>query len=444
MIYNNASSADNSSGAFNLPYLSGVINYNDLNPNERKYVDIYHTDISQYPDSVKLYLTIRNSGGKLIMNLAPPYNINTRRFWKVTEQYGNTEVIIKDFDVLEYRENDGPGFTSSFVLDYSGSMHNEIQNVENALRKVVPYIREGKDIFDIIQFDHRVFNPVKLCKNPDSIRNILSFNMLRGATAFYQASFQGLNNIKNAENSKVAILFTDGMDNASFFISANQIVANARTNNIKVFVIGYGYASKDILKQIAEQTGGKAYFPQSLAKLDQIFSEIYQQVKVYYTITYRPSCNDSNRIKVTVSCVPRSPNCTAGSGIYFKEPVPIPCCPCPPCPPCHSGITFDSGSCVVDATYIPIIDMIADNLRKNPNTTIDLVGHSDSSGDMASQTDISLCRAHAVYDALVRDRGVNTDQIINIKGKGNDESIYPKEEFPWQTRENNRVEIIFR
>ena len=45
--------------------------------------------------------------------------------------------------------------------------------------------------------------------------------------------------------------------------------------------------SKEVLTELAEQTGGAAYFPHALNDVDEIAHEVAQDIRTQYTIEYR-------------------------------------------------------------------------------------------------------------------------------------------------------------
>ncbi len=413
-----------------------IIDVDNLKPDDIVKVEIYNIALND--TTVKIFCTVRDMQGRFVTNLAPPYKSNTEKHWKkILEIIGNREYEISDFSVKEIRTEEAPPFITSFVLDYSGSMYADIANVEMALMKVQNYIRPNKDYFNVVQFDQSVHNTVPNTNNVSDLNNIYPFQSLGGLTAFYKASMRGINNIKNVKNmSKVAVLFTDGMDNASFPVMPDDVVINARKHNVKVFVIGYGYASQLILESIAEQTNGKFYYPTDISELDSIFNDIYRQMKVHYVISYKPIKSDVNLHLVNLYFTPREGDTVLAVRKYFKKPQHIDA-------PVQSNVLalFKSGSSKVDKSFLSYIKQFAVLLKKYKGK-ISIVGHSDGTGNMASQTELSLKRAWAVYDLLVRN-GVDVDQIVSVKGKGHDEPIHKKEEFDWQRFENNRVEILF-
>ncbi|MFH1051409.1 MAG: OmpA family protein [bacterium] len=402
-------------------------------------VDIYNIDMSDFPDSVKIYLTIKDRYGNHITHLAPPYNKKNIAIWKdVIETIEGKQHYIEKFLIEEFHEESAPEFITSFVLDYSGSMNGETFKTECAMDTVKQFIRIGKDEFDIIQFDHHFENPVKLSNDTSDLTKLLPYSKFGGATALYFSSLEGLKNIVKSKKAKVAILFTDGRDNASFPYSADELVLKARQTNTKIFVIGYGSTLIDILSKIAKQTGGKAYFPDSLSQLESIFSDIYKSLNVYYVITYKlikPKINEHN---VTVNLLfPGLSDVVNCNKDYFINPVPINESWCG-----HFAL-FQKGSDVVDQSFYPLIKRLADYLVNNRDKKISIYGHTDSFGDSFDQKDLSLRRAYNVKNILM-DYGVDIDQILNIEGLGFEKPIHPDDKCcPWMQYENNRVEAVF-
>jgi hypothetical protein len=402
-------------------------------------LDIFNLDMSSFPDSIKLFLKIKDKNGNFITNLAPPYNKNNHSIWKeVIETIEGKKISIEKYKVEEFHEETAPDFITSFSLDYSGSMYGETYKTECAMDTVKKFIRIGKDEFDIIQFDHRTFNPVRHSKDTSDLTKLLPYSDLGGATALYLSSLQGISNIANSKKQKVAILFTDGQDNSSFPFNVNDLIIKARSTNTKLFVIGYGSALREILTQVALQTGGKAYFPDSLSQLPEIFSEIYRAMNVYYVITYKlikPQINEHN---VAVNLLfPGLSDIASCNRDYIIKPVPIQ----------ENWIgyfaLFQQGSDVVDQSFYPLIKRLADYLVNNRGQKISIYGHTDSFGNRFNQKDLSLRRAYAVKNILM-DYGVNIDQIVNIEGLGFEKPIHPNDKCcPWMQYENNRVEIVF-
>lgn len=88
-----------------------------------------------------------------------------------------------------------------------------------------------------------------------------------------------------------------------------------------------------------------------------------------------------------------------------------------------------------------VIDAIAQEVKKNPPTQINVIGHADTSGDNKYNEKLSFKRANAVRDALVK-AGVSAD-LLAVNSKGETEPLVPT---PDGVREpaNRRVNISFQ
>ncbi len=75
---------------------------------------------------------------------------------------------------------------------------------------------------------------------------------------------------------KVAILLTDGIDNANT-IPLDIAIKTAKKYGIKVYVIGVGGVgdfNPEVLNKIASETGGVFYAAGTVEKLKQVYKEI--------------------------------------------------------------------------------------------------------------------------------------------------------------------------
>jgi len=106
------------------------------------------------------------------------------------------------------------------------------------------------------------------------------------------------------------------------------------------------------------------------------------------------------------------------------------------------GIYFDVNKEVVKPESAGTLKMISDVLTENPSVRIQIVGHTDSDGDDASNLDLSKRRAAAVKNALVAGYGIAADRI-ETDGKGETQPVAPNTTSVNKAM-NRRVEFIKR
>ena len=105
------------------------------------------------------------------------------------------------------------------------------------------------------------------------------------------------------------------------------------------------------------------------------------------------------------------------------------------------GITFDTDSTYVRNDFRPEINKIADNLRQYSDTTVDVIGHTDSSGSAEYNQALSTDRAYSVTDILTG-QGVSDSRIVSY-GRGETTPIASNDDEFGKSK-NRRVEIVIR
>lgn len=180
----------------------------------------------------------------------------------------------------------GAGVAAALVLDYSGSMHGQTENLEKSARiylgKMLP-----QDRASILKFGNSVSVLQKLTSDPGLLQAALQTRPSVGnGTALYDAVYQGIAEVANAPGSKIVIAFTDGRDGVSSRLRA-EITQYALQLGVAVFTIGYGSnVAVSELTQIASTTGGKFFFSEDWQEINQFYHEISGAVRNYYILAH--------------------------------------------------------------------------------------------------------------------------------------------------------------
>jgi OOP family OmpA-OmpF porin len=104
------------------------------------------------------------------------------------------------------------------------------------------------------------------------------------------------------------------------------------------------------------------------------------------------------------------------------------------------GILFDVNSDKVKPESYATLRMIADILKENPAIRLQVVGHTDSDGDDASNLDLSKRRGVSVKNELVTNFGIDASRL-DSDGKGETEPIAENNSSVNKAK-NRRVEFI--
>lgn len=102
-------------------------------------------------------------------------------------------------------------------------------------------------------------------------------------------------------------------------------------------------------------------------------------------------------------------------------------------------ILFDTNSASLRADLQSDIRALGRNLNQYPDTTVQVIGHTDSEGSAAFNQDLSERRARSVAGVLL-EQGVSGGRIVPI-GRGEAQPV-ASNNSPEGRRQNRRVEII--
>ncbi len=178
------------------------------------------------------------------------------------------------------------------ALDESGSMRKAADAVKAAATSFVAALRP-EDQLAVMRFsDHVVFDHDPTTARSDSLKAIDAFAP-RGGTALYDAINQSLLRLKNIDARRVVVVLTDGRDednagkgpgSATTF---DQLLQTLRESQTSVFTIALGSkVDRSILEQIATESGGNSYVPESVDTLPAEYARIIEDLRRRYVVSY--------------------------------------------------------------------------------------------------------------------------------------------------------------
>lgn len=102
-------------------------------------------------------------------------------------------------------------------------------------------------------------------------------------------------------------------------------------------------------------------------------------------------------------------------------------------------ISFAPGRADIQPGVRPVLDQFAQSVVQNPGSVIQIVGHTDATGDDAANLQLARQRAEAVRDYLVS-RGVQANRLVAV-GRGESEPVASNDTEQGRAR-NRRFEIF--
>lgn len=186
----------------------------------------------------------------------------------------------------------GPPMHLGLVLDVSESMGEDMSFTKTASIKFLNTLTDAVDI-TVVDFDTEVrsarYSQNEFARLIERIRQ----NKARGFTALYDAIGTYLDGASRQDGRKIMLLYTDGGDTRSS-ITFGELMDLLKASDVTVYPIGelehQSSSSKNeqrmLLQQIADATGGQAFFPIAVKELDAVYDKVVAQIRAQYTLGY--------------------------------------------------------------------------------------------------------------------------------------------------------------
>jgi Ca-activated chloride channel family protein len=196
--------------------------------------------------------------------------------------------------VTAFRREDIP-VAMGIVIDNSGSMRDKRPAVNAAAVNFVKSSNPQDKVF-IVNFNEDYFLDQDYTASIPKLKDALERIEARGGTALYDAVVASSDHLKKSGllEKRVLLVVTDGEDNASRESLEQAIRRLQEENGPTVYTIGllseeHSKRAKRALRQMAEETGGIAFFPQGLGEVESITQQIAHDIRNQYTLGYKPT-----------------------------------------------------------------------------------------------------------------------------------------------------------
>src|SRR5678815_5445136 len=225
-------------------------------------------------------------------------------------------------DIFTFQQNIDLPLSLAILIDTSASEERTLPDEKEAARAFLENILRTKDEAAIVSFTGETTLEQGFTGNVDRLRRAVDHvefvppsgyvgggvvvngtppisgtnQALAGSTAIWDAVWATSEELisTSAEHTRRAIiLLTDGQDTSSR-LKLHEAVERAQKADALIYAIGIGdrytyNVDEGSLRKIAEQTGGRAYFPRHERDLRDAFAQIQKDLREQYLVAYSPS-----------------------------------------------------------------------------------------------------------------------------------------------------------
>jgi Ca-activated chloride channel family protein len=233
-----------------------------------------------------------------------------------TDRRGHYRKDLKPADLAVLDDGKPPARVNSFVsetdlplrvglvMDVSGSITSRMAfEQESAIKFFNQILRPNTDKAFILAFDSVQRTPQDFTDDPAKLAAGVRSLTPGGGTALYDAIATAATKKLRAVKSdrpirRVIILISDGEDNQSRVTRAEAIEA-ARRGEVTVYAISTNDSNvksrgDKLLEQLADETGGRAFFPNKVEDVMHAFNTIQDELRSQYAVSYKPADFDAD------------------------------------------------------------------------------------------------------------------------------------------------------
>jgi Ca-activated chloride channel homolog len=234
---------------------------------------------------VSLNITVADAGGKYV-----------------------TDLNQDDFEVYEDGAKQKLTFFSktqqpislALLLDTSASMDERMGIAQEA---AIGFARQlhKEDQAEIIDFDSQVRVLSPFTNDSAALEKAIRQTTANGSTSLYNALYISLKELKKTKvaaaseiRRQAIVLLSDG-DDTSSLIEFEEVLDLAKRSETVIYAIGLRQGeigrrefkeAEFVLKQLANETGGRAYFPTDARELAKMYQGIWDELSSQYSIAY--------------------------------------------------------------------------------------------------------------------------------------------------------------
>jgi Ca-activated chloride channel family protein len=206
--------------------------------------------------------------------------------------------------ILNFRRETDLPLHLGLLIDVSGSVHSRFDFEQDAATNFLQHtVRTGFDKAFIVGFNQKSQLSQDFTDNVQLLSEGIHRLQDGGGTALYDAIYRAckekfLNDRPDHPTRKAIVVVSDGEDNQSD-VSRAQAIEMAQRAEVIIYAIstddsGLILRGDKVLVQLAEATGGRAFFPFKMKDMTHSFAAIEDELRSQYVVSYKPADFDAD------------------------------------------------------------------------------------------------------------------------------------------------------
>ena len=218
--------------------------------------------------------------------------------------------------------------TLVLLVDNSQSMSRRMAFVRHAAGQFGTMLRPNDKVV-IAPFNQHIGRVTGPTDDRATIMGAIDAITSSGGTAILDGLIDGVRMLDGVDGRRAIVLVTDGYDENSAR-DLKSVIEAAQSAQVTVYpvaiggIAGISLKGEDLLRQLAEQTGGRAFFPPRESDLPAIADLVADDTHSRYLLAYTPADQtpDGTWRAITVD-VPEGLRVRARAGYFAPKPPPI-------------------------------------------------------------------------------------------------------------------------
>ena len=239
-------------------------------------------------DIVSLNVIVTEPGGKYVTDLTQ-------------DDFNVFEDGVKQ-DVTFFNKTNLP-IALALLLDTSASMDVKLATAQEAAIGFAKKLRQ-QDLAEVIDFDSRVVVLQPFTNSAAELEAAIRKTAAGGSTSLYNAIYIALRDLKKAVAKNIddirrqaIVVLSDGEDTSSL-LPFEEVLDLSKRSETAIYAIGLrspengqlqskGFREAEfVLRQLSQETGGRAFFPSQAAELSSVYGQIADELSSQYTVGY--------------------------------------------------------------------------------------------------------------------------------------------------------------